>query len=131
MKEADIFWFIPFAVFLYLEIKHLSRYRMFKKQGVLKSASIIYIYQMHNAAPVYKLKIKDGGYPYSKHRLKTTTLSALYPKLLKKDFDVFLLEEYPYCILANPAFIVLNFLFVIIIGVATVCLIIYDHTSHH
>lgn len=125
MKEYDIFWFIPFALFLYLEIKHLKRYRMFRKEGALKSARIIFTYQMHNASPVYKLKIKDGGYPYSKHHLKTTTLSSLYPKLMKKDIDVFLMEEYPYCMLAHPAYIGLNFFFVALIGAATVCLIIY------
>ncbi|WP_300666250.1 hypothetical protein [Fluviicola sp.] len=126
MKESDLLWFIPFVIFLYQEIKHLSWYQTFKKEGVLETARIIHTVQMHNARPIYKIKIIYRNLPYSKHHLKITTLSGLYPRLLKRDFTVFLMEEHSFCILANPAFIALNFFFVALVGIGSVCIILYS-----
>lgn len=97
---------------IYLEYRYLKLYFFFKKNGVIKSASIIFSYQTHNGRAVYKIKMEGLNLPYSKHQLKTSFFSSLYPKLLKNNFNVYYHPDYDFCMLVNPITIIIDFIII-------------------
>lgn len=128
MKPFSLILIIPFLLITYQEIMYWLLYRKISREGILKTGKVIYIHKFRSAY-IYKVKILEDKEPYSKHQLKKTFLSSLYLGLLKKEFSVFLVDNSNLCLLANPLFMLLDFILLILFGVGTFFLIYWSEVA--
>ena len=102
-------------VLIYQEIQLIKLYRFYKKNGKSALGKIIKTFQTPDSNPIYTVKIESLNLAYSKHRIKITILSSLFPLFLRKNFKVYYLDDSDYCMVATPLMIILDWVFVCLI----------------
>jgi hypothetical protein len=115
MQQTQIPLFIlttGLIALVYQETMFLKLFLEYRRKGSLKSAEIVKIFQIHDANPLYKIRIKGLNLPYSKHHLKITILSSFFPRFMKREFRVYYLENSDRCVVANPMMLIIDWILI-------------------